>query len=247
MKPLKNYVIGLGEVGQPLFDNISEHEPTVAIDLDTPIPTEPCEVMHVCIGQKDQKFEEIVVGYVQKYSPKLLIINSTVIPGTCRRIAELVDCPVAHSPIRGKHAKMKADQRYYSKFLGGVTDEAADLAEKHLTNVGFRVRRMSSSESTEFAKISSTSYFGLLIAWAQEVERFCDQFSLDYDEVVQFYEEIPYFPKTKFFPGVIGGHCVMPNIKLLKQVGTGPMIEAIAASNELKVEREAPAALDLAA
>ncbi|MEM7384259.1 MAG: hypothetical protein AAF514_04880, partial [Verrucomicrobiota bacterium] len=188
--------------------------------------------------QKDKGFNDVVVDYVEKYKPELVIINSTVIPGTCRAIANRVSCPVAHSPIRGKHVRMQADQRLYDKYVGGVTEEAATLAEEHLQEVGFRVRRMSSAESTEFAKISSTSYFGLLISWAQEIERHCDHFSLNYDEVISFYEEIPYFPKTKFFPGQIGGHCVMPNIGLLNQVTTGPMIEAIKESNELKVQRD---------
>ncbi|MEM9479667.1 MAG: hypothetical protein AAGA58_08450 [Verrucomicrobiota bacterium] len=241
MNNKKHYVIGLGEVGDPLRQNISEYLPCIGIDLDTPEPDAPCAIMHVCIGQKDESFVDTVVGYVEKYEPEMLIVNSTVIPGTCRKIAERVSCPVAHSPIRGKHVRMKEDQRHYDKFVGGVTEEAAEIAEKHFLEAGFRVRRMSSAETTEFAKISSTSYFGLHIAWAQEVERFCDQLDLNYDEVISIYDEIPYFPKTKFFPGVIGGHCVMPNIRLLNFIGSGPLFEAIKESNILKEAREASA------
>ncbi|MEM7013618.1 MAG: hypothetical protein AAF585_19270, partial [Verrucomicrobiota bacterium] len=146
----KIYVVGLGEVGEPLLENIAEHAPAVGIDIDTDPPDAPCSVMHVCIGQKDRNFEEIVIEYERLYSPNLLIINSTVIPGTCRRIAAQVRCPVAHSPIRGKHAHMKADQKHYSKFVSGVTREAASLAENHFRTVGFKVRRMSTVESTEF-------------------------------------------------------------------------------------------------
>ena len=235
-----HYVIGLGEVGEPLMLNIAEHLPCIGIDIDTPEPEVPCGVMHICIGCKGSTFEDIVVGYVDKFQPELLVINSTVPPGTCDRIAERVSCPVAHSPIRGKHARMKSDQRLYDKYVGGVTDEAGRLAEDHFTAAGFRIRRMGNARSTEFAKISSTTYFGLLIAWAQEVERYCDQLGLSYDEVIGFYEEVPYFPNTKFFPGHIGGHCVMPNIELLRSLGHGPIVDAIVRSNELKGERDAP-------
>ena len=233
-----HYVVGLGEVGEPLYLNIKEFEPCVGLDIDTPTPIEACDVMHVCIGQKDDKFAEIVVSYVERFSPRLLIINSTVKPGTCEKIAGLVDIPVAHSPIRGKHVRMKEDQRLYDKFVGGVTEEAGELAEEHLKNVGFRVRRLKNATTTELAKISCTSYFGVLIAWAQEVERYCDEFDLDYDEVISIYEEVPYFPTAKFFSGEIGGHCVIPNIKLLQQVTTGPLVQAVLDSNALKVTRE---------
>ena len=56
-----------------------------------------------------------------------------------------------------------------------------------------------------------------MIAWAQEVERYCKEVGADYDEVASFYEEIKFFPPVKYFPGVIGGHCVMPNIAILLQ------------------------------
>ena len=32
-----------------------------------------------------------------------------------------------------------------------------------------------------------------------------------------FYDEIKFFPSVKYFPGIIGGHCVMPNIKILSK------------------------------
>ena len=40
----------------------------------------------------------------------------------------------------------------------------------------------------------------------------------DYDEVSSFYEEIKFFPPVKYFPGVIGGHCVMQNIEISEQM-----------------------------
>jgi len=52
-----------------------------------------------------------------------------------------------------------------------------------------------------------------MIAWAQEIERYCDQVGQAYEEIASFYEEIPFFPSTKYFPGIIGGHCVMPTSK----------------------------------
>ena len=84
------------------------------------------------------------------------------------------------------------------------------------------------------AKLTETTYFGVLIAWAQEVERYCKEIGANYDEAVSFYEEIPYLPRVKFFPGVIGGHCVLPNIKILKGKFKSGILDAIEQSNEIK-------------
>jgi len=73
-----------------------------------------------------------------------------------------------------------------------------------------------------------------LIAWAQEVERYCKEVGADYDEVVSFYEEIRFFPPVKYFPGAIGGHCVMPNIDILRQRFPSNLLRAVVQSNLLK-------------
>ena len=97
-----------------------------------------------------------------------------------------------------------------------------------------KTKLLGSPETTEIAKLSETTYFGLLIAWAQEVERYCRRVDADYDEVVSFYDEIKFFPPVKYFPGVIGGHCVMPNIAILLQSFPSGLLQALVKSNELK-------------
>jgi hypothetical protein len=77
------------------------------------------------------------------------------------------------------------------------------------------------------------------VAWAHELQRYCDALELDYDMVVSIFEEINYLPPVKYFPGVIGGHCLMPNIKLLKGTFDSRILDAIEHSNALKAEREA--------
>ena len=101
-----------------------------------------------------------------------------------------------------------------------------------------KTRVLSSPEATELAKLTETTYFGLIIAWAQEVERYCDQLGLDYDEVVSIYEEVPFFPRVKYFPGAIGGHCVMSNIGILSKVSHSDILKAIEASNRRKIDRD---------
>ena len=146
---------------------------------------------------------------------------------------------VVNSPVRGKHVRMAQDLLRYDKFVGGTDKESAEQVAKHFESAGMKTRVLSSAEATELAKLTETTYFGVMIAWAQEVERYCDQFGVKYDEIVSIYEEIPFFPPVKYFPGVIGGHCVMSNIEILRQMVKSDLLQAIESSNDQKVHREA--------
>ena len=52
--------------------------------------------------------------------------------------------------------------------------------------------------------------------------------------MVSFYEEIKFFPPVKYFPGVIGGHCVIPNISILLEQFPSGLLQAIVQSNMLR-------------
>ena len=232
-------VIGLGEIGRPLFDIIKEKYPAVGVDLDPVEIKWRCTIMHVCFPYESVQFVDECKRYILKYRPALTIINSTVAPGTTRVVEQETGTRVVHSPIRGKHWKMHEELLHYVKFIGGTDPEACREAQNHFQSLGMKTRLLSSPESTEIAKLSETTYFGLLITWAQEVERYCDQLGCDYDEVVSIYEDIGFFPPVKYTPGIIGGHCVMPNIDILRGVLDSDLLEAIRNSNERKADREA--------
>ena len=133
---------------------------------------------------------------------------------------------------------MLEELRFYTKFVGALDPADAEKAVHHFESVGLRTKVLSSPEATELAKLTETTYFGLIIAWAQELERYCDQSGQDYQEITSFYDEIKFFPPVKYFPGVIGGHCVMPNIELLSKFRESVVLDAIQASNRMKIERE---------
>jgi UDP-N-acetyl-D-mannosaminuronate dehydrogenase len=235
-------VIGLGEVGRPLYELIEQTTgEVVGIDVtpvDLPAPG-TVSVMHVCIPFEIDDFVGETARYFDLLRPELTVINSTVAVGTTREVHERIDSSIVHSPIRGKHARMLQELTRYDKFIGPIDGAAGTLAKRHFESLGMTTRVLSSPEATELAKLTETTYFGILIAWAQEVERYCDRFGLEYDEVVAIYEEVGYLPPVKFFPGVIGGHCVMSNIELLKEIDETPFLQALQWSNDAKVDREA--------
>jgi UDP-N-acetyl-D-mannosaminuronate dehydrogenase len=201
--------------------------------------TDGVEVMHICYPFQIKDFIGETARYIEFFKPALTIINSTVAPGTTRAIAQRTGTDVVNSPVRGKHVRMAEELLHYTKFVGAIDRAAAERAARHFESLGMKTKILSSPEATELAKLTETTYFGLIIAWAQEIERYCDQLGQDYNEVVSFYEEIRFLPPVKYFPGVIGGHCVMPNIEILSKMTPSEILAAIQASNRKKIARDA--------
>ncbi len=227
-------VLGLGEIGKPLYELMREKYDTVGIDIDPVDVGRPCDVMHVCFPYEIGDFIGTTIEYMDKYRPELTVINSTVGIGTTRRIYERSGHrPVANSPIRGKHATMKDHLLLYSKFIGSPESVWAEKAASHFEGIGMKTKILPSPEATELAKLTETTYFGYLIAWAQEIERYARKLNLSYDDIVSYYDEVAVLPNG-YFPGVIGGHCVMPNIKILKSTFESGILDVIEKSNEMK-------------
>jgi UDP-N-acetyl-D-mannosaminuronate dehydrogenase len=227
-------IVGVGEVGKPLLEIMKSKYQTFGVDINQSAPVSQCDVMHVCFPFQNDKFVGQAVEYIHQYRPALTVINSTVAPGTTRRIAFESAAAVVNSPVRGKHVRMQEEMLHYTKFVGALDASSGRRAAEHFEKVGMKTKVLSSPEATEIAKLTETTYFGLLIVWAQEVERYCMELGANYDEVVSFYEEIKFFPPVKYFPGAIGGHCVMPNIAILLQKFPSALLQAIVQSNELK-------------
>lgn len=164
-----------------------------------------------------------------------MIVHSTVAPGTTRAIREASGRAVVYySPVRGKHAVMEEQLQQYKKFVSGP-DSDFDAVRQHLEEAGLRVERMEPTDALEAAKLLETTYFGVLIAWAQEVERFAKAVGSDYATVARLIEEVPFLP-SGYLPGHIGGHCVMANIEILRSVRPSGILDVVKSSNQRYVE-----------
>lgn len=225
-------VIGLGEVGGALAEVLERSQRVLRHDIEPLEIDEAIGVAHLCFPfQSREQFERIAIGYLERFRPKLAIINSTVLPGTTRRIAAAAKIPSVYSPVRGKHAHMADDLLRYHKFVSAIDIDSARMAEQHFERAGIATRRMNKLETLELAKLAETTYFGILIAYAQELNRFCERVDGDYYEATNFFDEIDFLPRVRYFPGFIGGHCVVPNINLMLQIGESAMLDAVLDSN----------------
>jgi len=230
-------VVGMGEVGRPLFQILSRKFECAAVDIEPVEIKKPCSALHICYPFQVPDFVGITAGYIQKYKPAVTIINSTLAPGTTRKVQALVgDQAVAYSPVRGKHAKMEPDMLRYKKFVAACHPGALNRAVNHFAEAGFKTATFPSPELAELAKLLETTYLGILIAWAQEVERFAAQYGGTFEDVNAFIEEIDFLP-SHVFPGRIGGHCVLPNIAILRTQFKSKFLDNVVESNETKEQQ----------
>jgi UDP-glucose/GDP-mannose dehydrogenase family, central domain len=237
-------VVGLGEVGAPLLEILSVSHRAAGRDVEDR-PFHGVRILHLCFPFGPD-FGSQAAGYVAAYQPEVTVVNSTVIPGTTKAIEDRTGVPAVYSPVRGKHTRMTEELRHYRKFVAGTSAHAVGLVEDSFAAAGVTTQRMPSVAALELAKLLETSYFGVLVAWAQEMDRFAASVGADYWETLAFFEEIGFFPPVGFQPGFIGGHCVMPNLELLEQVRQSPFIDAIRASNQARASEWADRGLSTA-
>ncbi|MDH5459683.1 MAG: hypothetical protein OEW71_01435, partial [Candidatus Bathyarchaeota archaeon] len=127
-------VVGLGEVGRPLFELLRESKKFEVYGWDVDekkmqdvqqggLPKE-VDVLHICYGCRDQEeFVKATVDYVRRFRPELTIINSTVPLGTTEKVYTLLGGHIVHSPVRGMHKSKESMKRYLlflTKYIGGV-------------------------------------------------------------------------------------------------------------------------------
>jgi UDP-glucose 6-dehydrogenase len=238
----KTLVVGIGEVGGALAEVLERSIPVLRHDLKRVEFDCPIGVMHICIPFSSQaQFVSATLSYIERFRPELTIIDSTVLPGTTRMVAAKSSSAVVFSPVRGKHVRMVQDLLRYVKFVAGADPAAVAMATAHFSKAGFRTRTLSKPEALELGKLAETTYFGVLIGYAQELNRYAERLEVDYTEATELFEEIDFLPQVRYYPGFIGGHCVIPNIKLLKQVYESELLNAVLSSNDKRAEE--PAAL----
>ena len=227
----KDVVVGLGEIGKPIFQLTSNHYLTVGYDINKALMDTkkfekhrniPTRFLHVCIPY-DNKFIQKTLSLFKKFSPEGIIIHSTISPYTTKKLQNKIKAPIIYSATRGTHKRMLYDLKRYTKFFA-IEKNAPNRKwavlehSKLMKKCGVKTKKMSDPVTLELAKIIvDTSYYGWLINYAQLSNIIATKHNVNYEEMWSFSDEIHKFlgNRPKMFPGFIGGHCIIPNLKLL--------------------------------
>lgn len=223
-------ILGYGEVGQAIARFYLN--PLIK-DLKRDDGLDGVEILHVCVPWSG-KFVELVKKEIKADRPKLVIIHSTVVPGTTEKLSFYAknlsfSVSVVHSPIRGIHPHLFEGIKTFVKYVGADDKKAGELARSHLEGLGIKAKVFFPSATTEIGKLLDTTYYGLCIAWHGEMKKFCEKLSVKFEEAItdfnQTYNEgykklgksnvvrPTLYPPEKG----IGGHCIVSNVKILKR------------------------------
>lgn len=231
-KKSKDVVAGLGEIGTPILQLVSKANISVGYDVNEKlVDTQKFEkyknfdtrFLHICIPFTNN-FTSHVLNLYEQFKPRIIVIHSTISPGTTKIIQSKLSIPIIYSATRGVHKRMLSDMKKYVKFYSiEPTAPSANWAskeyEKLLKKCYVKVKKMSTPITLELAKIVvDTSYYGWLITYAQLSNMIAIENKVDYDEMWSFADEIHKYlgNRPKMFPGFIGGHCVIPNLDLIR-------------------------------
>ena len=232
MKKTKDVVAGLGEIGIPILQLISKTVIVTGYDINQKLinkkqfekyaSLDTC-LLHICIPYTE-KFIPNAISLYHKFKPKGIVIHGTVSPGTTHILQSKLPIPVIYSATRGVHKRMLYDLKRYTKFYAIESSAPqANWASSTYSNMmkkcGVKTKKMSSPLTLELAKIvCDTSYYGWLINYAQLSNMIAIKNKVNYDEMWSFADEIHKYlgNRPKMFPGFIGGHCVIPNLELIK-------------------------------
>jgi len=227
----KDLVVGIGEIGKSILKLLSKDSIVVGFDLNPDLMDKrkieryknlKTSFMHIAIPVTG-KFINNVLKLYKKFQPECIVIHSTIRPGTTEILQRKLPIPVIYSATRGVHKRMIYDLKRYTKFFvislnAPRSKWASSRYVKMMKRCGIKTKKMTKPETLELAKIiCDTSYLGWLVNYAQLSNMIANEYGVNYDEMWSFTEEIQKFlgNRPKMYPGIIGGHCVLPNLDLI--------------------------------
>jgi len=231
---MKALIIGYGEIGKAVFEVFKDfhtlcvhdpfHKKKYTVNRFTG------DILIIAIPYND-KFVDTVKEYQKKFDTKATLIFSTTAIGTCKELNAV------HSPIEGKHPELAFSLRKGKRWVGG--------ADAHVLNFFFQadfklkdLEILPEPEWTEFLKLRSTSLYGVNIEFARYSKEVADKLNMPFEYIMNFdknYNELykklkmPQFSRYILTPpkGEIGGHCVVPNAKILNKQFPNAMLGEI--------------------
>jgi hypothetical protein len=218
-------------------------DPILNLDADDRIEY---DIVHICFPFKDvSQFVQWIAIIEKQFHFKDLIIASTIPPFILSSIRFNYDrhCYM-HAPVRGTHPEIEAGLYKYPRMVAPIIpdqiDQANTLAKSYFNQIGMLYILMHCADETSLGKIMSTTWYAMLIAFVNQFQQICDWYHVDFaqsydewnltDDIGRVYfktdlndnEGARKMSPDRIFrptmkPGAIGGHCLMPNLALLKE------------------------------
>ena len=211
---MKSLIIGKGQVGQSLFNVLSQAHEVVIRDIE-PIEISDVKVIHLCFPYSD-KFVEIANGYIDLYKPDITINHASVAVGTTEKLNGLT----VYSPIRGRHPHLEDGIYTFDKYLASDSPVAAMGAYNYfkVAKIPAKILGIRNGMRTlEYCKLMSNIRYGYDIVFMQRAEKIAKHFNIDIEEFNDWersynrgYRILHEWEKQRpiLYGGIAGGHCI---------------------------------------
>jgi nucleotide sugar dehydrogenase len=135
-----------------------------------------------------QEGVDIIDGYIQQLKEyggrNIFIIRSTVLPGTCKNLAEKYDVMVVHNPEFLSEDTWEHDAMSPSQIVIGADDVPSRIAVTNLWK-GFNKTRfiITDTVTSEMIKYSFNLFMLTKVIWANQIYDICQRNGADYNTI----------------------------------------------------------------
>jgi len=256
-KSVKVCVIGLGTVGYPTANYISNHGFSLCgYDIDrqktmkikshafsewSKVPN--CEIYVVCVstGWKDGKPDMSNVfdacrNISRRGKNPLVCIESTVSGGTCRKLTELFDdVSLVYVPHRYWSGDPENHGVKQIRVIGALDQASLVKAKEFYGALEVPLYPVSSLEVAEMIKIAENAYRFTQIAFVEQLKLLCEENNIPFEEVRKG-------ANTKWNVNLlearegIRGDCLPKDIKYLACLGEAPLLKGTVKADKQYIE-----------
>jgi len=238
---IKVLIIGYGEVGQSierlipkdLFEvHIMDPEKEFYFNQQNSV-----DIIHVCVQEECLNNALITALNIKR---RVIIVHTSIdiYDLATSSINITFNDLVIHSTVRGTHPNVDIGMKIYPSLISvafnyPINTETKQFIEDYYKKLKIPFIWCSSPKATALAKLVNTTWYGLQIAFANQIYKICKEQKIDFHEAYTLSLETDLIgrkyelkdgraiadvliPRPVMIPGEMKGHCVIKNLKSLE-------------------------------
>ena len=217
-------IVGQGFVGNAIYQKFSNYFDVLTYDIDESKANSSyekvigCDVVFLCLptpmNLDGSCNTDIVEQEIAKIDNKIVVIKSTVVPGSVQEWNSKYNSQIVFNPEFLTERTAVQDFENTSRVVLGGPRPATTILKQIYTNV-FPKATIVKTDSThaEMVKYMTNTFLSVKVSYANEIYKLCGALGIDYDKVVEYATYDERLGKTFWaVPGTdgdfgYGGHC----------------------------------------
>lgn len=260
-------IIGFGMVGKALQHGFAQTTDFRIYDVNPKLSENSLEevcidsdYIFICVptpmysdtGESDYSIVEEIVKKCSEYvsnTEKILIIKSTLVPGTTDRLIEKYpDTRIVFNPEFLTERTYKLDFINSSRIiLGGESDDTRSVERLYRMRFPYTPILCTDPKTAEAAKCFANCFFATKVSLCNEFFDICDGLGIEYDRVMNMvmrdgrignsHINVPGHDGDRGFGGLCFPKDLCATIAMAKNIGVDPIIMTAAWNRNLKVRK----------